>query len=287
MLHEYEGPTEQFIPRIKELGLNQLSDEYRQNMVRVFGEARLDLGNMTQSNFDKAGNYLKSPQKQLFEQMLAGILWYFPGRQLTKSMATKIEQIDKGSGHRGIYTLMVGFGGGDVEERKIRTYPPGVDKKNDHFYGALYAQNGHGFAPPINHDFAIRLRKFGFDEIPQLRAVARAIMSWAGLRGYTIIEQQDQSILRQLIDNSELGNTDEVKTMLRLQPSVARQALKPAVFPVHACVSGNAMSRLLGDLMYTFHASPKLDFIIFVNAFVNREKTALMNGVNKQAKSGA
>lgn len=264
------GEYEQHIPRILELGLDQIHPDQTEHVASFFGSDFVTPA--TPEEAAKASKYLASPVRQMMEKTLAGALWGTIGIPFTRISSWYINHIDPPND--GIYKMEVGFDGKTEVMSKIRTLRDGADGINKPFYGPSFANSDERYNKQliIRGKFA-RVLRSGFDEFPQLPLVGTK-MSLVGVRGYMQSERESNRILLALAQSGDIAVSDQVRWVLENHNKILlNQGIKPGIANPRACLNQKTVShmvRLWLDIQYAQKASLGLDLLIFSGNFLKR-----------------
>ena len=278
MSHDFE----QYIPVMKEAGVNTFMPEHKAEIRRVFGSGAVSF-TIDPAKRKSSELYLRSALRLRTNQLIGSFVWYMAGAGIaSKILEGMVEKIDPPV--KGFYILRVGFTkDGMVGERKIRTLIDKADKKdNGPFKGSSYSNSHYIDDKMINHWLTRFVRKVGADEMTQFPLIRDGLMSTVGPRGYTENEQRDLDIMTEAVESHKLENSHEVKWIVKNHKGIVqKRENRPGILNPRAALRASShISRMALDIWYFTNANPGLDWKIALSAITNRERTALFNGAD-------
>jgi len=227
-------------------------------------------------------DWLSDPRRRRLQVVFAATMAH-----LTKPIATVARNyIEKKDGPPARFSLEVGFFGEEtgvskIAIRKIRTMNLGAEGELKTPWEESSFKGGD---LPFSEDSRILegklvpiIRKMSLDEVDQLWQIVKTReMDLVGLRAYTMKEVKGNVFLHDFRDDPNLGLSPEAKIILEIYPSVIdKYQPRPSVMTtLNAYMSKDTrhMIRMLGDILYLLQASPRVDWMIFLNSFSKRAR---------------
>lgn len=257
-----------YIPRILELGLNNISEHQLKHIGHTFGEDFLLPAN--DDEIRNAREYINGPKKD-FETKVAAKMWMLGGQLISAWAANQIEKIEPGSGY---YILKVGFNGNVTDLPKIKTLKNGSDRvKNDLFLGSSFSTEAIYVPELLIPGNLAKILRSGVDETPQIQLVKEGNMFLIGPRGYTSTEHDSNDVLYKLKDNQDLANSELVKWILEQHQNVTKHGMLPGILNLRSSLRADLAThivRMYLDVQYIQKANKKLDTEILVNSMARR-----------------
>lgn len=262
--------SEAYIPRIKSLGLTDISVNQRKHIASVFGESFLDPA--SESEKRKAKEYLHGHKKD-YESKVAGVIWNVFGKVISTVAADIIKTKEGGDGY---FILDVGINGHSMKLPKIQTLKKGSDKvKNDLFEGSSFSAENIYVEDLLIPGFWAKAFRSGVDEVPQIKLVYEGKMFLIATRWYTGPERLSNEVLYDLVDHPQLSNSELVKWTLGQHKHIAENGMKPGIANPRSCLKADTnlnshMVRLFLDVQYMHKASRQLDSMILADSLYRR-----------------
>lgn len=257
-----------YIPRILELGLNNITDQQLKHVGHTFGEDFLKPA--SQDEITNAREYINGPKKE-FETKIAAKMWMLGGQLISTWAANEMKKKESGSGY---YILKVGFNGNVTDLPKIKTLKNGSDKvKNDLFLGSSFSTEAVYVPELLIPGTLAKILRSGGDESPQIELVKDGKMFLLGPRGYTSPEHDSNDVLYELKDSPELANSELVKWILEQHQDVTKHGMLPGIINLRSSLRADLAThivRMYLDVQYIQKANKKLDSEILVNSMFRR-----------------
>jgi len=240
-----------------------VQDEYLTVMARALGHA-VQFTPPSPQVIERSQTWIHSPQKIRAEWILATGLYYPWGWGVAQAMAGSIKLAYPGSD--GFFKFKVGYAGRKqryiTDLRKVTTMEMGAQGKVAMSFDRTAFLGG---VPPKTDERVLPLgriyRVTSLDELPQLGDVVWRKMNLVGRRAYDEKELAGVEMLCQNHLDPRLGIGEREKAILAIYlDENDKRHSKPAIWgPMVLGKDSTITTRLLGDMLYEWYASLRLD----------------------------